>query len=175
MHTLPENPKDLIGHNKIPLHLFPAAGIISGALGNLDGALKYGRSNWREAGIRYTVYLDAIRRHAIAALEGEDIDPDSGLSHESHILASAAIIEDAKACGTLIDDRNYKGSFWRSFIDKATQHVARLREKHRDNTPKHWTIGDRAIDAEGNEFLYVNNEPSRYEGIKVRGILDAEI
>lgn len=136
------NPKDAVGSDKLPLHLFPTTAVAMGALGNLDGMLKYGRTNWREAGIRYTIYLDAIKRHADALLEGEDIDPDSGLPHEAHILASAGIIVDAAASGNLIDDRNYKGRFYREWLGKMTSHVKRLKDKHADKKPKHWTIGD---------------------------------
>lgn len=137
-----ENPKDAIGSDKLPIHLFPATAVALGSLANLHGNLKYGRNNWRAAGIRYTVYLDAIIRHAQAAIEGEDVDPESGLPHEAHILAGTGIIVDARAAGTLIDDRNYKGGFWRKFVEQWTPHVARLKEQFKDKNPKHWTIKD---------------------------------
>jgi hypothetical protein len=136
------NPKDAIGSDKLPIHLFPTTAVALGCLANLHGNMKYGRLNWRAAGIRYTVYLDAIIRHAQAALEGEDVDPESGLPHEAHILASAGIIVDANATGQLMDDRNYKGSFWRSFVDKWTPHVKRLKDEFKDKKPKHWLITD---------------------------------
>ena len=123
------------------MHLWPETATIMGTLGLLDGALKYGRSNWREAGIKYTVYLDAMRRHATALLEGEEVDPDSGLPHICHILATAAIIVDAEAAGKLIDDRNYPGGY-RELLEEMTPHVARLKEKHADKSPKHYTIQD---------------------------------
>jgi hypothetical protein len=139
-----ENPKDAIGSNKIPLHLFPQAAVYMGALGNLDGALKYGRQNWRAASIRYTVYLDALKRHADALLEAEDTDPDSGLHHLCHILATAGILADAMANNVLIDDRNYTPQLgaWRKFVEKVTPHVKRLKEKHADKSPKHYTVED---------------------------------
>lgn len=137
-----ENPKDSIGSDKLPIHLFPATAVALGSLANHHGNLKYGRNNWRAAKVRYSVYLDAIIRHAQAALEGEDIDPESGLPHEAHILAGAGILVDAGACGSLIDDRNYNGSFWRGFVDKWTPHVARLKEQFKDKNPKHYTIKD---------------------------------
>lgn len=139
-----ENPKDRIGNDKLPIHLFPATAIALGCLGNLHGNLKYGRNNWRAAGVAYTIYLDAIIRHAQAALEGEDTDPESGLPHEAHILAGTAIIVDARACGKLIDDRNYAGGFWRGFVDQWTPHVKRLKELFKDKNPKHYTIRDNA-------------------------------
>lgn len=139
-----ENPKQAVGDTKIPIHLFPQAAVYMGALGNLDGELKYGRNNWRAAAIIYTTYLNAIKRHCDALLECEDEDPDSGLHHLCHVLASAGLLADAMQCGTLVDDRNYvpdEGS-WRKFVNKLTPHVKRLREKHKDKSPKHWSADD---------------------------------
>lgn len=143
VHEQPvENPKDRIGNDKLPIHLFPQTAVALGSLANLHGNLKYGRLNWRAASVAYTIYLDAIKRHCDAILEGEDIDPESGLPHEAHILAGAGILVDAAATGNLIDDRNYKGKFWRGFVDKWTPHVARLKEQFKDKKPRHWTIKD---------------------------------
>lgn len=139
--TKPTNPKDLIGSDKLPLHLWPETATVVGCLGLLDGALKYGRSNWRHAGIRMSIYVDAIRRHVNALFEGEDVDPDSGLPHEAHILACAAIIADARAAGTMRDDRMYPGGYSK-LVDEMTPHVARLKAKHADRNPKHYTIAD---------------------------------
>ena len=138
------NPKDAIGSDKIPVHLFPQAGIYMGALGCLDGALKYGRNNFRASAIRYTIYLDALKRHADALLECEDEDPESGLHHLCHILATAGILADSMGNNYLIDDRNYvpRKSAWRTFVSKLTPHVKRLKEKHKDKAPRHWTARD---------------------------------
>jgi hypothetical protein len=138
----PSNPKDLIGSNKIPIHLFPTTAIIYGALALLDGALKYGRSNYRAIGVKSTIYTDAINRHTMAYLEGEDIDPDSKLPHLAHVLASAAILIDAKEAGKLTDDRMYPSNY-RETIDRLTKEVKRLKDLHKDKNPRHWTIADR--------------------------------
>lgn len=146
MKPIKENPKDSIGSNKLPLHIWPASATMYGALGLLDGYLKYGRSNWRHAGIRASIYFDAIARHMNVWFEGEEIDPDSGLPHLAHALATLAIIVDAKTCGKLIDDRQYPGSF-RDLIKELTPHVKRLKEMHKDKNPKHYTIQDiRAVE-----------------------------
>lgn len=141
LQTKLTNPKDHIGSDKLPFHLWPETATIMGAMGLLDGALKYGRSNWRVAGVRGSIYYDALRRHANALFEGEDIDPDSGLPHEAHALACLAIIVDAKAAGKYVDDRMYPGGY-RELLDELTPHVARLKEKHKDKDPKHYTIQD---------------------------------
>src|SRR4051812_15804399 len=120
----PSNPKDAIGSGKIPLHLWPPSASVLGCLGLLDGMLKYGRSNWRAAGVRWSIYYDAIRRHLDALHEGEDLDPDSGLPHMAHILACCAIIVDAQATGQLIDDRQYQGAGYRQLVSQMTPQVA---------------------------------------------------
>lgn len=140
--TKPTNPKDAIGSDKMPMHLWPETATVMGTLGLLDGALKYGRGNWRVAGIRTSIYVDALRRHINAMFEGEDVDPDSGLPHEAHILATAAILVDAKAAGKLTDDRQFPGGY-RKLIDDMTPHVARLKKKHAGRDPKHYTIADK--------------------------------
>ena len=85
--------------------LWPAAGTILGARALEQGAEKYGAYNWRITRVRMSIYLDAMERHLLALRDGEDAASDSQVSHLGHILASAAILADAWAAGTLIDDR----------------------------------------------------------------------
>lgn len=139
----PSNPKDVIGSDKLPMHLWPETATVLGALGLLDGALKYGRSNWRHAGVKASIYQDAAKRHLNAWFEGENVDPDSGLSHLAHALASIAIIVDAQAAGKLTDDRQTRGVGYRAFIDEQTKHVPRLKEKYKDKSPRHYTVEDK--------------------------------
>lgn len=139
--TKPTNPKDIIGCNKIPMHLWPETATMLGAMALLDGMLKYGRSNWRDAGVRASIYFDACRRHLGAWFEGEERDQDSGLPHLAHALACLAILVDARAAGKLVDDRMFPGGY-RAMADALTCHVERLRQKHADKNPKHWTIAD---------------------------------
>ena len=136
------NPKDFIGGTKVPLHLFPETAAVFGALGLLDGMLKYGRSNWRKAGVRASIYYDACKRHLNAWFEGEDTDPDSGLPHLAHAIACIAILIDASAAGKMKDDRLYPGGY-RKTINDMTKHVLRLSELHKGKHPKHWTIEDK--------------------------------
>lgn len=135
------NPKDAIGTDKMPLHLWPMSATVLGCLGLLDGMLKYGRANWREAGVRASIYYDALLRHWGKWFEGEDVDEDSGLPHESHVLACIAIVVDAKACGKFIDDRQYPGGFTK-LLAEMTPHVKRLKVKHAAKNPHHYTIQD---------------------------------
>lgn len=137
----PTNPKDMIGANKIPLHLVSSASVAMEALGHLDGMLKYGRDNYRAIGIRASIYFDAAVRHLSFWFEGEDIDPDSGLPHLAHAKACLGIIVDAIAAGKFNDDRKIQGGY-RGFMNEMTSHVGRLKEKHADKSPRHYTIAD---------------------------------
>lgn len=136
-----ENPKDVVGSGKLPLHLWPMTASAMGSIALLNGALKYGRSNWREIGVRASVYVDACQRHLAAWFEGEDSD-EEGVPHLSSALACLAILVDAQAAGKLKDDRQYPGGY-RRLVSSLTPHVARLREVHQAKSPKHWTITDR--------------------------------
>jgi mutator protein MutT len=135
------NPKDMIGSNKLPLHLWPPSATAMGCLGFLDGALKYGRSNFRATPVLASIYVAALKRHTDMYYEGETIDPDSKIPHLAGILANAAILVDAAAAGSLVDDRQYPGGYAK-LVEELTPHVARLKAKHADKHPKHYTIAD---------------------------------
>ena len=155
------NPKDLIGSDKMPLHLFPSTATIYGALALLEGALKYGRSNWRVAGVRASIYYDAANRHLDKWFEGEIIDPDSGLPHLAHAIACIAILIDATEANNLKDDRMYPIGY-EKVIKKMTPEVKRLKEKYKDKNPKHWTIEDNKIE-DVRPFI-INGKCHRGEG-----------
>lgn len=133
-----DNPKDTIGSAKLPIHLWPETATMMGCVAMLDGALKYGRCNWRIAGVRASIYVDACRRHLGAWFEGEDADPDSGLPHLAHALACLAIIVDAEAAGMLHDDRQWPGGH-RDLADRLTPHVERLQHLRVNHQPLHWS------------------------------------
>lgn len=99
------NPKDRLGVKKVPLSLIPMPALLYEALAFAEGARKYGEFNWRRKAVRRRVYLEAILRHTLAALAGEDNDADGGLPHEAKIRACCGIIIDAREIGNLIDDR----------------------------------------------------------------------
>lgn len=99
------NPKDAVGIKKVPFSTVPAPVIAEIGLGMLEGARKYGRHNYRIAGIRYSVYYDAAMRHLTAWWEGQDTDPDSGLSHITKALASLVVLRDAMMNDKATDDR----------------------------------------------------------------------
>lgn len=100
------NPKDAAALSRAPLHLFPAVGVIHAAMACRDGAIVkgYGAYNWRDKPISLMEYLSAMTRHIKRIQDGEWVDK-SGATHLGHVIATAGIILDAQACGTLIDDR----------------------------------------------------------------------
>jgi hypothetical protein len=140
----PINPKDIAGSDKIPLHLWPTTASALGSLALLDGALKYGRTNYRAVGVRASIYYDAMNRHMNAWFEGEDADPSSGLPHLAHALACIAILVDSEAAGKLNDDRMIAGGH-RALMDDLTPHVARLKALYKDRDPKHYNIQDSKV------------------------------
>jgi len=99
------NPKDAIGRKKPMLHLIPPSALILESLAMRNGAEKYTPYNWRRATVAATVYIDAVMRHVLAWLDGEENAPDSGIHHLAHARASLGIILDAQVQGTMVDDR----------------------------------------------------------------------
>jgi hypothetical protein len=71
----------------------------------LEGARKYGRHNYRVAGVRVSVYYDACKRHLDAFWEGQDIDPDSGIHHLAKAIACLTVVRDCIMRGNVVDDR----------------------------------------------------------------------
>jgi len=112
-----ENPKDRVSAKKPPLHLIPpAAESVVMAL----GAKKYGAANWRSTNVKASVYVAAARRHLVQWFDGQDDDPESGVSHLAHARACLGILLDAMATGHLVDDRPPKGAA-AELIEKFTQ------------------------------------------------------
>lgn len=52
------------------------------------GAKKYAPDNWKKVPEAQERYGEAARRHILASMLGEENDPESGLSHEAHAIAS---------------------------------------------------------------------------------------
>ena len=138
----PTNPKDAIGSDKLPLHLFPTTALAYGTLAMLNGALKYGRSNFRAVGVRASIYYDACFRHMMAWFEGEELDPDDGVPHLGAALACIAILIDSQIKGNMNDDRMFPTKY-REELDRVGKMVKVLKEHHKDRNPKHWSIQEK--------------------------------
>lgn len=64
---------------------------------------KYERDNHFKP-ITNTLLLDSIQRHLVELMNGIDMD-GSGNSHYAHIMANAAMLEEARLNGTLLENR----------------------------------------------------------------------
>ena len=136
----PTNPKDLIGSNKVPLDLVPVTSMAYQALGHLEGDLKYGLVNWRETGVKTSVYLGAMLRHLGKFINGEDADATTHVPHLGSMLASLGIIVDAKVTGHLVDDRPKSAVEVSAWLDSLEDNVRHLRTLYADKNPVHYTI-----------------------------------
>lgn len=104
-HMKESNPKDVVGIKKVPFTTVPMNVTAEIGLAMMEGALKYGRHNYRAIGVRTSVYIDAALRHISAFWEGQDIDPDSGISHITKAMACLIVLRDSQMIGNEIDDR----------------------------------------------------------------------
>lgn len=68
------------------------------------GAKKYAAHNWRN-GIEYSRLISAAMRHLNAINKGEDIDPESGLSHAYHVGCCIMFLSWMMKYRTDLDDR----------------------------------------------------------------------
>lgn len=78
------------------MQLVPASLGIACAEALTYGAKKYKVNNWRNA-TDIESYISALTRHMDAWRSGEDLDPESGLSHLSHAAANLAFIIELEA------------------------------------------------------------------------------
>jgi hypothetical protein len=99
------NPKDALGTKKVSMHAVPCGPLMELGLAMMEGGRKYGAHNYREMGVRASVYYDAALRHLMDWWEGEDIDPDSGVHHVVKAMACLFVVRDSMLMDNLEDDR----------------------------------------------------------------------
>lgn len=71
------------------------------------GANKYSANNWRR-GFIWSRTLDAAMRHLHAFADGEDLDPESGLSHLAHLGCNIMFMLEFQKTHPEMDDRYKK-------------------------------------------------------------------
>lgn len=100
--TLTEGTK--YDEGKLPIYLLPSKPleIITEVL--QFGAEKYTPHNWRK-GMKWSRLISAIMRHLLAWKEGEDVDPETGISHLGHIGCDVLFLLEYEARGLGEDDR----------------------------------------------------------------------
>jgi hypothetical protein len=120
------NPKELAGALKAPIwQVLPRWVILLVGRVMQVGAAKYGAFNYRDSNVWAMTYVDAIERHMQLWQDGEDDDPETGVSHLAHVMAGCAILLDAQANTRLGDDRPTTGQ-----VRKALTLLEGLRETH---------------------------------------------
>lgn len=139
----PSNPKEGIGSHKLPLDLVPESAICEESLAFYEGALKYGRYNWRIAGVRASTYMAAMLRHAFKWYNGADADPATRVKHLASARACLGIIIDAEWCGMLNDDRPPVSLEMEEKINELVDVQAHLKKLFESHTPKQFTKLDK--------------------------------
>ena len=100
------NPKTKYGKAKPAVGLIPGVALLHIADAFKDGASKYGPANWRNDPVSASTYINAAYRHILSWYDGgEGVASDSGVHHLGHAAACLAILLDAEAQDTLVDDR----------------------------------------------------------------------
>ena len=83
--------------DKPRLGLIPSKAIISTGRALTYGAKppKYNEFNYKQnGGLEWDRVYSALLRHLFAWIDGEDIDPESGLHHLDHLGACTAMLQD---------------------------------------------------------------------------------
>lgn len=134
MDTKQTNPKDAVGIRKVPMHVVSSPVVMEMALGMMEGARKYGSHNYRVAGVRASVYYDAAMRHLMAFWEGQDIDPDSGISHVSKAMSCLHVLRDAMMNDMWSDDRppKMKNQEW---VQEMNRKAGEIIDKYPNGVP----------------------------------------
>lgn len=130
------NPKDAIGIRKAPMSTVSAAVMAEIGVAMLEGAAKYGRHNYRASGVQASVYYDATMRHLMSWWEGEDIDPDSCMSHITKAITSLVVLRDAMIQDMVTDDRPPKSA---AFYAALNQLAGEILDRHAGKNPVHIT------------------------------------
>lgn len=130
------NPKDAVGVRKAPMSAVPANVMAEVGLAMLEGACKYGRHNYREAGVRGSVYYDGVMRHIMDWWEGQDIDPDSGMNHITKAITSLVVLRDAMHQGKWTDDRPPPS---KPFYPELNRLAGEIIDRYADRNPTHYT------------------------------------
>lgn len=95
--------------NKPPTHLLSniAAKRTARVMG--FGAQKYAEHNWRK-GMKWSRLLRAARDHISDFIDGEDLDPESGLCHLDHAACCIMFLQEYLTTYPELDDRYKRAS-----------------------------------------------------------------
>ncbi len=89
---------------KPQLSLIPSSALFGMGKVMTFGAQKYAAHNWRK-GMDWSRLLDALLRHTMAVVDGEDFDAETGLPHVYHAMCCLAFLGEYQGKGLGRDDR----------------------------------------------------------------------
>lgn len=89
---------------KIRMELLSTTALLEIAKVMTFGAKKYDADNWR-GGIAWRRVLGAALRHLTAFNDGEDTDPETGLSHLAHLGCCVMFLLEYEKTHKELDDR----------------------------------------------------------------------
>ena len=99
------NKAEKFDDEKVRLDLLPPEALWGTAEVLTFGAQKYAAHNWRK-GLDYSRVYGAMLRHITKWWEGEDLDPESGISHLHHAGCCIAFLQTfVETNRTELDDR----------------------------------------------------------------------
>lgn len=101
-----KQPKIGIKHDseKPDMSLLSSVAMLEIAKVMTHGKKKYSAHNWRN-GISYSRLIAAALRHTFAYLGGEDLDPESGISHIAHASCCLMMLLEFVLLRPELDDR----------------------------------------------------------------------
>ena len=110
--TKDTNPKDACGSLKSGISCVPMNVLSEVGLALTEGSKKYGSHNYRKAGVRASIYIDALWRHVFLQWwdQGQDNDQESDCSHITKGIACLVVLRDAMMNNMLTDDRPIRSS-----------------------------------------------------------------
>lgn len=165
MDTKPTNPKDTLSINKVAMHTVPPRVLLEIALGLGEGARKYGSFNYREAGVRASVYFDGLMRHVLPWWEGEDLDPDSGLSHITKAITDLIVLRDSMIEGNWVDDRPPAEANTGSYMAPYNEAMGKINAKYPNAVPpftqaRRYNVGAGKYGIRGSGTVEIKNHGS---------------
>jgi hypothetical protein len=131
--TKPSNPKQAFAGKKVCMSCVSAPVMNELSLAMLEGSLKYGRHNYRIAGVKASTYYDAAKHHLDQWWEGEDFDAEAKvkLHHITKAIASLTVLRDAMIFNKMTDDRPPKApADWMAQLNKASEELRKAWPNH---------------------------------------------
>lgn len=126
--TKDTNPKDaLAGFKPRWFSFLPLQVLIGVGKAMFEGGWKYGKHNYRQSGVRASVYVDAaVCGHLMPWMEGEECD-ENGMNHIEKAIASLMVLRDSQINGNWIDDRPLAAKNFGAHMAAETAHFQEMK------------------------------------------------